>query len=150
MPHLGKSIRYVLMAALFLGPCVRGQIGRYRAKNFCDSVSVGDSVEGIASEVRHWLGRVDLLVVSGGLGPTSDDVTREGVAMALDRSLRHDEAIEADLRRRFVPARRPDDARDVLVDVVDERVCRWVIYSSDAPNRERLSRHVAATTGVTP
>jgi len=30
--------------------------------------------------------------------------------------------------------RRPDDDRDVLVDVVDERVCRWVIYSSDAPN----------------
>jgi len=62
---------------------------------------IGDNVHAIAAELLHWLPRVDLVVVSGGLGPTSDDVTRQGAAAALDRSLRYDETIAADLRRRF-------------------------------------------------
>jgi nicotinamide-nucleotide amidase len=62
---------------------------------------VGDDREGLAHIVRHALGRVDLLVLSGGLGPTDDDVTREVVAHVLERSLTEDPAITDQIRRRF-------------------------------------------------
>jgi nicotinamide-nucleotide amidase len=45
--------------------------------------------------------RVPLLVATGGLGPTHDDVTREGLADALGESLVPDPALEAHLRDRF-------------------------------------------------
>src|SRR4051812_2588130 len=45
--------------------------------------------------------RVDLVVFSGGLGPTDDDVTREAVAAALGRSLAEDGAMTERLRARF-------------------------------------------------
>lgn len=48
---------------------------------------VEDTVEGVATAVRELVPRCELVVVSGGLGPTADDVTREGVAAALGRAL---------------------------------------------------------------
>jgi nicotinamide-nucleotide amidase len=48
---------------------------------------VGDTVEAVAGAIRDLLAGVDVLVVTGGLGPTADDVTREGVARALERRL---------------------------------------------------------------
>ena len=48
---------------------------------------VGDDRDGLADAVRSALTRADLLILTGGLGPTEDDVTREAVALALDRKL---------------------------------------------------------------
>jgi nicotinamide-nucleotide amidase len=62
---------------------------------------VGDSRDELAHIICALLGRVDLLVLCGGLGPTDDDVTREAVAVALDRPLAEDEAITVRLRERF-------------------------------------------------
>jgi len=62
---------------------------------------IGDSEDDIAAELRNLLPRVDLVLVSGGLGPTADDVTREAVAAALDRRLRLDDEVLAALERRF-------------------------------------------------
>ena len=45
--------------------------------------------------------RVPLVVATGGLGPTHDDLTREGLADALGESLVPDPALEAHLRERF-------------------------------------------------
>lgn len=45
--------------------------------------------------------RVPLVVVTGGLGPTHDDLTREGLADALGEVLVSDPALEAQLRERF-------------------------------------------------
>ena len=53
--------------------------------------TVGDDEAAIADAVRACLGRDDVVVVIGGLGPTSDDVTRAGVARALGRALEHRE-----------------------------------------------------------
>lgn len=49
--------------------------------------SVGDNAERIASAVREALARADVVVIAGGLGPTVDDLTRDGVAQAIGRPL---------------------------------------------------------------
>src|SRR4030095_1160613 len=62
---------------------------------------VGDSRDELAHTIGALLQRVDLLILCGGLGPTDDDVTREAVAVALERPLSEDEAITVRLRERF-------------------------------------------------
>lgn len=48
---------------------------------------VGDNQDRIAAMVSEALDRVDLLICTGGLGPTVDDMSREAVAQALGRPL---------------------------------------------------------------
>ncbi|MCX7896162.1 MAG: CinA family nicotinamide mononucleotide deamidase-related protein [Thermoanaerobaculum sp.] len=62
---------------------------------------VPDEVEAIARAVEELLARADLVLLSGGLGPTADDVTREGVAQALGRKLTLDEGILGQLEDRY-------------------------------------------------
>ena len=62
---------------------------------------VGDERAELASFVRASLTRADLLVLTGGLGPTEDDVTRLAVSDALDRALEEDPAIVAKIEARF-------------------------------------------------
>ncbi len=47
--------------------------------------TIGDSPELIGAAVRKALGRADFVIVTGGLGPTSDDLTSEAVSSALGR-----------------------------------------------------------------
>ncbi len=62
---------------------------------------VGDVVGDISRELNTLLREVDLVLICGGLGPTADDVTREGVATAVDRELFEDaEQLEV-LKRKF-------------------------------------------------
>ena len=62
---------------------------------------IGDDREELAVALRRALERVDLVVCTGGLGPTDDDVTREVAADVLNRSLAEDEAITSKIRARF-------------------------------------------------
>ncbi len=62
---------------------------------------IGDDRGELASAVRYALGRADLIVCCGGLGPTDDDVTREVVADVFGRALAEDERITARIRARF-------------------------------------------------
>jgi len=48
---------------------------------------IGDDRELLAKSLRQSLTQVNIVILSGGLGPTEDDVTREAVAEALDRGL---------------------------------------------------------------
>jgi nicotinamide-nucleotide amidase len=61
----------------------------------------GDSVERVAVAIRELLERHDLVVVTGGLGPTADDVTRDAVARALDRPIEADAEVEGWIRNRY-------------------------------------------------
>jgi nicotinamide-nucleotide amidase len=56
-------------------------------------VSVGDDAAEITAAVLESLSRADGVIVTGGLGPTSDDVTRPGVAAAFGRRMKRNEAI---------------------------------------------------------
>ncbi len=62
---------------------------------------VGDKLEHLAGAARTALSRADIVIFSGGLGPTEDDLTREAVASTLGISLRRDPTILASLYKRF-------------------------------------------------
>lgn len=49
--------------------------------------TVGDNLERLTASLRQAWERADLLLLSGGLGPTRDDLTREGVAKLLGEKL---------------------------------------------------------------
>lgn len=63
--------------------------------------TVADDLSLLESAFRGALERADLVVSTGGLGPTADDLTREAAAAALGRGLRRDPALLEELRRRF-------------------------------------------------
>jgi nicotinamide-nucleotide amidase len=81
---------------------------------------VADREDDIAAAIRSALARVDVVLVSGGLGPTEDDLTREAVAAALGRALVRDRSIEDALRERFASFERPMPERNLIqADVID-------------------------------
>ena len=65
------------------------------------SIVVGDDIDVIAEAIRVALDRADAVILTGGLGPTQDDLTREALAAAAGVELRRDDFLEAQLRRRF-------------------------------------------------
>lgn len=70
-------------------------------------VTVADDPGLLESAFRVALSRADLVVATGGLGPTEDDLTREAAAAALGRGLVRDEAYLEALRVRFAKYLRP-------------------------------------------
>jgi nicotinamide-nucleotide amidase len=62
---------------------------------------VGDNESLLREVFREALGRVELIISSGGLGPTQDDLTRETVADLLGRRLQRDEKIVQYIQGRF-------------------------------------------------
>jgi nicotinamide-nucleotide amidase len=64
-------------------------------------VTVADDAALVESAFRTALSRAELVIATGGLGPTEDDLTREAAAAALGRGLRREDTILAALRERF-------------------------------------------------
>ena len=62
---------------------------------------VGDNRDDLADAFRHALGRSDLVIATGGLGPTADDLTREALAHVLERPLEERADIVESIRERF-------------------------------------------------
>jgi nicotinamide-nucleotide amidase len=62
---------------------------------------VGDNVEELSALLRQALTWADLVVLTGGLGPTADDITRDAVASVLGLPFDEDEATLARIRERF-------------------------------------------------
>ncbi|HEY5908929.1 MAG TPA: competence/damage-inducible protein A [Vicinamibacteria bacterium] len=70
-------------------------------------VTVADDAALLESAFRTALQRADLVVATGGLGPTEDDLTREAAAAALGRGLARDAAYLEALKERFARYLRP-------------------------------------------
>lgn len=63
---------------------------------------VGDDRDRLAETVRQAARRSQVVILSGGLGPTEDDVTRDAVAQAIDRKLIYHPEIAEKLEQRFL------------------------------------------------
>jgi nicotinamide-nucleotide amidase len=70
-------------------------------------VAVPDTAKDIQLAVREALARTDLVIVTGGLGPTSDDITRELIAELLGKKLVRDEAVFKHIKNYFAARKRP-------------------------------------------
>ena len=62
---------------------------------------VGDNRKHLVQAAKVALSRADILIFSGGLGPTEDDLTREAVAETLNLQLRRDPEVLRAIERRF-------------------------------------------------
>ncbi len=84
---------------------------------------VGDSRGQLTSVAGIAVGRADMVIFMGGLGPTEDDLTRECVAAALGREIHRDPQIITELYTRFASRRRkmpPNNERQA--DVIEGAV----------------------------
>lgn len=92
---------------LLLGQIVNGNaahIGATLAENGFDShyqQVVGDNLERMDRALRTAMDRADAVVITGGIGPTQDDITREAICSATGREMRHSSDYEELLRHRF-------------------------------------------------
>ena len=75
--------------------------------NLVRQVAVPDTGKSIQDAVREALGRVHLVIVTGGLGPTSDDITRQLIAELLGRKLVVDERVMREIEEFFAVRKRP-------------------------------------------
>ena len=112
--------------------------------------TVGDNLGRATEVIRRAVGRSDLVVCTGGLGPTEDDLTREAIAAAMGETASVDPALEADLRAWFAARGVPMPERN--------RKQAWLLPSAKAlPNPlgtapgwlvQRDGRMVVAMPGV--
>ncbi|POM24411.1 Nicotinamide-nucleotide amidohydrolase PncC [Actinomadura rubteroloni] len=97
---------------LLIGDVVNGNaawLGRRLADHGVDvtrGVVVGDELDVIVAAVESALRRADVVITTGGLGPTYDDLTREALAKAAGAALVRDPALERRLRERVAAAGR--------------------------------------------
>ncbi len=63
--------------------------------------TVGDDAEQIASAVKEALDRTGAVITTGGLGPTTDDLTKPAIARIFNREMRLDDAIASELETRW-------------------------------------------------
>ena len=64
-------------------------------------VTIGDNRQRMKDTITQALERSDAVIVSGGLGPTQDDITREVIAEVMDVDLIRDDEIAEKIRYRF-------------------------------------------------
>jgi len=67
---------------------------------------IGDDLDRLSEAVRRALSRSEIVILSGGLGPTEDDLTREAVAQAVDRKLVYHPEIAEAIAQRFAQFKR--------------------------------------------
>ncbi len=64
--------------------------------------SIGDSLDEIEKGIRLALSRTSLVITTGGLGPTDDDITKKGIVKVFRRNLIFHEDVLEELKDRFV------------------------------------------------
>ena len=63
--------------------------------------TVGDAPDEIAKAVREALDRTGAVITTGGLGPTSDDLTKPSIAAIFGRAMKFDDAVWEELKARW-------------------------------------------------
>jgi nicotinamide-nucleotide amidase len=117
-----RALRYELLTLgdeLLLGLTANGhltfigaQLGR-RGVLLQRNVTITDEADAIAAQFRESWAQADVIITTGGLGPTCDDRTREVLAQALGQQLILDEATEQAIAQRFARLNRPMTANNL-------------------------------------
>ncbi len=111
---------------------------------------VGDRQEELVDEIRHSLDHSSILITSGGLGPTEDDMTRDALAAALGLEMEIDHGIVERLEKRFA-------ARGWVMPEVNKRQANVFIGQTMLPNErgtapgfhiEKGGKHIWVFPGV--
>ena len=109
---------------------------------------VADEGYPIQSAVRDCLGRADLVITTGGLGPTSDDITRDLIAQLLGRKLILDTAILARIESFFAARKRPVPAQSNVQAMVPEGAIVLPNFHGTAPGLAlKLNPNPCSPTG---
>jgi nicotinamide-nucleotide amidase len=69
--------------------------------------TVADDVKLLEGTFRNAIARAEVVIATGGLGPTEDDLTREALAAAVGRELQRDPVLVEELKQRFARFKRP-------------------------------------------
>ena len=77
-------------------------------------VAIADTGREIQNAVREALSRADLVITTGGLGPTSDDITRELIAELLGKKLVKNLAVQAHIEKFFAQRGPPRELRPMF------------------------------------
>src|ERR1043165_5546686 len=117
-----SQVRYELITLgdeLLLGLTANGhltfigaQLGR-RGALLQRNVTITDEADAIATQFRESWARADVVITTGGLGPTCDDRTREVLAEGLGQKLVFEPKIEAAIRARFAKYQRVPTANNL-------------------------------------
>jgi nicotinamide-nucleotide amidase len=103
-------------------------------------VTVGDNLERLSAAVRTALARAHAVILTGGMGPTQDDLTREALCLITGREMARDEAHAQRLRQRLLAVGRP--APTIALRMADHPA-----GSDPLPNRNGAALGVALTHG---
>ena len=88
-------------------------------------VSVDDDLDEIVKELEYSTKSSDLIIISGGLGPTNDDITRDAVAKFLNRKIYLDQAEKEKMIDRFTRLGRtmtPNNLKQVMLIEGSEKI----------------------------
>ncbi len=96
-------------------------------------VAVADAGNEIQQAVREALGRADLVITTGGLGPTSDDLTRELIAELLGKKLIENKDVLAHIENFFAKRNRPRPAKTSVETFVPEGALVFLNQFGTAP-----------------
>lgn len=129
-PSARRNVRYELLTLgdeLLLGLTANGhltfigaELGR-RGALLQRNVTITDEADAIAEQFRESWARADVVITTGGLGPTCDDRTREVVADVLGQKLVFDRATELAIAERFARLGRKMTANNLKQAYVFER-----------------------------
>jgi nicotinamide-nucleotide amidase len=96
-------------------------------------VAVADAGIEIQNAVRESLSRADFVITTGGLGPTSDDITRELIAELLGKKLVENKDVLAHIENYFTKRNRPRPVRTSVETMVPEGAQVFINRNGTAP-----------------
>jgi nicotinamide-nucleotide amidase len=112
---------------------------------------VGDNIGRISDAITLALSRSDLIIVSGGLGPTADDITRESIAKTIGRNLVYDPNVMAYIEQHFKRANievRPIHRKQAYVFTEKCQVINNTVGSAPGLIIEVDGKYIIAMPGV--
>jgi nicotinamide-nucleotide amidase len=112
---------------------------------------VGDNRTDLVCAIRGALQRSDVIIISGGLGPTEDDLTREVCALALGVKLLHFKSATSHIRKilaRYNRAPNPAELRQAYFPACSTKIIPNIIGTARGFICEKNGKFLAALSGV--